>query len=136
MILTFSKDRFVDDIKAGRKIHTIRTDAGNRWKPGMAIHFWRGNPRNVHAKEKPYCFREGECTGVEKITIWRSGTLHGFRARVWRGDVQVDLDDDKIEGLCQNDGLTAGQFRMWFVPPGTDSFTGRIIHWTDKRYAH
>lgn len=31
-------------IKRREKIHTIRK--GNRWKPGMKIHFWMGTPRN------------------------------------------------------------------------------------------
>lgn len=36
---------FEAKIKAGTKIHTIREDEHDRWKPGMAIHFWIGTPR-------------------------------------------------------------------------------------------
>ena len=54
MNLTFSRratlqgiehnTEFERRIKRGEKIHTIRK--GNRWKPGMKIHFYIGTPRN------------------------------------------------------------------------------------------
>lgn len=133
MLLTFSKDRFVDDIKAGRKIHTIREDKPKRWREGMKIHFWRGSPRNV--KSNPYPFGEDTCKSVQDVKIVRTepdGTafIHGMAVLVnnrW-------LQDSEIELLAKNDGLTVREFRLWFVPPGTNEFSGRIIHWTDLQY--
>ena len=69
MILTFSKKQFVERILTGVKVHTIREDKHNRWQPGRKIHFWYGNPRNTHAKEKPYHFATGECYMVDRISI-------------------------------------------------------------------
>ena len=131
MILSFSKDKFVADIKRGTKKHTIRTDKTRRWRKGIKIHFWRGSPRNKHAKIKPYSFDEGVCKGIEEIVIKRSSNLlQGFSVTVggW------GLTPEQIETLVKNDGLTIEQFRMWFIPSGTDMFVGRIIHWTDLRY--
>ena len=51
MLLTYSLDRFVPAILDGTKKHTIRADHHNRWRAGMPIQHWRGNPRNV--KNKP-----------------------------------------------------------------------------------
>ena len=67
MILTFSKQEFVDRIIEGTKIHTLREDKTNRWKTGMKIHFWKGNPRNT--KSNPHQFGEGVCTDVRFIEI-------------------------------------------------------------------
>ena len=66
MILTF-KPQFVEPIKDGTKIHPIRKDKTGRWKPGMKIQFWSGNPRNV--KANPHQFQSGVCTDVAQIII-------------------------------------------------------------------
>jgi len=66
MILTF-KPQFVEPIKAGTKIHTIRTDKKGRWKTGMKIQFWCNNPR--HILVSPYQFQSGICTDVKEIII-------------------------------------------------------------------
>lgn len=131
MLLTFSKDRFVDAIKTGQKIHTIREDKPMRWKPGMKIHFWRGNPRTT--KSNPFPFGESQCVSIQEVFVKRvESTLmtHGMAVLInnrW-------LQDSEIEELATKDGLTIREFRMWFVPPETPEFTGRIIHWTDKKY--
>jgi hypothetical protein len=51
MLLTFTNPKFEKLIKERIKIHTIRADKRNRWQVGTKIHFWRGNPRNIRAKE-------------------------------------------------------------------------------------
>lgn len=68
MLLTFSKPQFVERILNGTKKHTIRDDKKNRWKVGMKIHFWKGNPRNV--KNKPYQFATGIVSEILKIEIY------------------------------------------------------------------
>lgn len=130
MLLTFSKDTFKDQIKAGQKIHTIRVDKSKRWKPGMKIHFWSGNPRNV--KANPYPFGEDKCVSVQEIKIVRSPYIDRTAVQVWVDNKQLS-EEEKIQ-LAQNDGLTLEQFRLWFVPPAYPEFSGRIIHWTDKKY--
>jgi len=132
MLLTFSKDRFMFSIKAGRKIHTIREDNGNRWKEGMKIHLWRGNPRNV--RQNPYSFGEKVCTSVQKIAIHAdfgpSGGLYSF--------VKIDgrqLKPDEVEKLAVRDGFSsARQFYKWFGGKDGGDFFGKIIHWTDFQY--
>ena len=128
MLLTFSKDQFVYEVKSGRKIHTIRTDQNKRWREGMKIHFWKGNPRNP--SKNPYPFGEEVCRGVQEITIERTQKLEGVI-------VHVDgrkLSEVEVDELCKNDGLSFREFRLWFVPPKSPVFKGRIIHWTEKKY--
>jgi hypothetical protein len=126
MILSYSKDRFVHSIKSGRKKHTIRADPKKRWKVGMKIQHWRGNPRNV--KQKPYQFGEGECKGIQEIRIYMYWDLCFC--------VEVDgrdMSQAEIEALAANDDLTVEEFEKWFMPDGQE-FTGRIIHYTDLKY--
>lgn len=118
MILTFSKESFKDKILSGSKIHTIRADKKNRWKPGMKIHFWMHNPRNV--KKNPYQFAEGICNLVLPISIYPSenrfeiGEQGGFK---WM---------NSLNELAVNDG-----FEDWkeMKTLFTNEFHGRIIYW-------
>lgn len=140
MILTYSKDIFVPGIKDGLKIHTLREDPNKRWKPGMSIQHWRGNPRNV--RQHPYKFADGECKAVEEVMIFRDN------ARVFQMDVLVAhwtddhtrqigerwLTDDEIQLLATNDLLGVAAFRRWFLPSGEPCWKGRIIHFTDFLY--
>jgi hypothetical protein len=131
MLLTYSRDRFVTAIQAGTKIHTIRVDWPGRWRVGMKIHHWRGNPRNV--RSNPYQFAVGECLGIQHIVIRAGCNLMKHRLTV-----TVDgrfLTDDEIETLARNDGLTVEEMYDWFLPKeGYRCFSGRIIHFTDKMY--
>lgn len=135
MILTYSKDRFIDAIRAGTKIHTIRTDASRRWKPGMSIQHWHGNPRNV--RQNPYKFADGRCQAVQDIRIIRQGEyvpcVYVFAPR--QGEhAGYFLSDLQVEELAKNDGLSLAEFRDWFVPAEAPEFQGRIIHFTDFKY--
>jgi hypothetical protein len=74
MILTYSNPRFKDLILSGEKIHTIREDKTGRWKPGMSIQHWMGNPRNP--SKNPHQFAKGECKAVQKgFFASKAGTL-------------------------------------------------------------
>jgi len=136
MLLTFSKDQFKDKILDGTKIHTIRTDKSERWKRGMKIHFWRGNPRNTNAKIKPHQFHESHCTSVQKIQfVWRTvneGMLNEGRAvQVWIDGRNVTTDDQIIDALVKNDGFDSRkEFFEWF----NEDFKGKLVHWTKLRY--
>lgn len=133
MILTYSLDRFVDMIRSGSKIHSIRSDHSHRWKPGMSIQHWRGNPRNV--RQKPYQFSFGVCISVQKICIYSRNPE--YDPTDFGIDVSVDgrlLSPAEIETLAINDGLSVAEFKAWFTPPGTPLFFGKIIHFTEKKY--
>lgn len=132
MILSFSEDKFKDRILSGIKIHTIRTDSKKRWRKGLTIHFWRGNPRNTKASTKPHQFNEDNCKCIQKIemTFYPETT-----------EVNVDnrkLSADEVHELAIADGFdSVSDMRKWFVSnlaPETDTFKGRLIHWTKKKY--
>jgi hypothetical protein len=125
MILSYSKDSFEADIKSGIKIHTIRADPKRRWKVGMAIQHWRGNPRNV--RQKPHHFANGICKGIQEIRI--------FNIFNDRDGVRIDgvlLTPGQIDRLARNDGFkSVDEFWEWF---GMQDFVGVIIQFTDFKY--
>lgn len=135
--------RYSNSIYSGQgiepKLHSIREDIHNRWKPGMLIHHAYG------VRTKNYeCFDECPCVSTQKIVIKEYSIGEGdslsysytfeYRdiTKVFR--VFVDdklLDDCEIYSLAKNDGFdTMRDFFRWFNKP----FTGKIIHWTDLRY--
>lgn len=121
MILTFSKKQFAESILSGSKIHTIRQDKKNRWKAGMKIHFWSGNPRNV--KNNPYQFGYGFCTKVEDIQMDFVNNSAVISCKFLKG--QNILDE-----LAKNDGFENWwQLKKWFCENGHEHFfTGKLIH--------
>ena len=132
MILSF-KEQFKDKILKGQKIHTIREDKHNRWKAGMKIHFWKGNPRNVG--KNPYQFAENTVTRTAKIEInWIRDTegdfeVDGKMAKSHRFEVKVNdqiLDDDTLRDLAISDGFDDIEgFARWFKK----GFKGKLIYW-------
>jgi len=132
MILSYSKHDFIEAIIQGEKIHTIRTDVKKRWKAGMSIQHWRGNPRNVHSKVKPYQFHEGVCDGVQEVRIeCMNRSSFGIQYKVWIG-LKI-LSGTETHLLAVRDGLTVKEFSEWFLKD-QDVFIGRIIHFTPLRY--
>jgi len=122
MLLTFSRKEFETLIKQGVKIHTIRQDKHNRWKPGRKIHFWLGNPRNV--KKHPYQFGEGKCTDVAFIEIFPKKNM-----------VRISYDGvnygtfckiQELNELAVDDGFTNWEhMKEWF----SEDFKGKMIFW-------
>lgn len=129
MILGFNL-RFLEPIKKGTKIHTIREDKTGRWKPGMTIHFASG------VRTKNYVqFHEGKCFSTQQIEIRNIFRKTDFNTyTICRHDVRVDgrsLLDEEIEKLAKNDGFNGlDDFFGWF----NQGFKGKIIHWTEFRY--
>jgi len=133
MILTYSDDRFVNLILSGSKIHTIRTDINERWRAGMPIQHWRGNPRNV--RQKPYQFGFGECKSVQHIRIKCYDP--NYSPEHFGILVYIDfryLTESEIETLAINDGLSVAEFKAWFTPLKGQEYVGRIIHYTNLKY--
>ena len=126
MILSF-KPQFIHPIQVGTKIHTIREDKTNRWKPGRKIDFFTGRYTN---KDRRRFAPSKECVSVQKIEIkWDDISLD------WRTvDVLIDdriLSEKEIHLLAKRDGFTWSEdFLIWF----NKDFTGKLIHWTDKNY--
>ena len=132
MILGFKK-QFVEPILEGRKIHTIREDSHDRWKPGNTIQFATG------IRTKNYnCFKEGVCLGVQTIQIMHTiGTVTVYIDGSAFGSVfHHGLDDiyeysNDLLDLAKNDGFEdLESFFKWF----NKDFKGKLIHWTDFKY--
>jgi len=132
MILSFSKDKFKQDVIHGKKITTIRRDSKRRWREGMKIHFWYSSPYVMMTREGlvPHMFGTGIAKRVSDIKIVNNSfsNVNGFYIMV-NG---VWVNDSTAEIICDLDGLTPRQFRLWFVPDDGDEFIGRRIHWTDE----
>ena len=131
MLLTFTKPQFKDLIKQGIKQHTIREDKHNRWKVGMKIHFWLGNPRNVHAKNKPHQFGNGICSRVETVRI-EFKDLHPLEIHdIVRIGPYVLETSQELDALAKNDGFNNwSEMREWF-DNDSRQFIGKIIFWKD-----
>lgn len=138
MILSF-KPKFVDPIKAGSKIHTIREDKPNRWHAGRPIQYATG-VRTKNYKE----FNSGICRSVQFIRIkWIDKIVS-----VEIGSIKTEMkliyffnpSDEKVFGMIEkgemkelslNDGFESIEaFFKWF----DKDFEGKIIHWTNHKY--
>ncbi len=128
MVLGFDK-RFIDPIRTGMKIHTLREDRLLRWKAGMTIHMATG------IRTKNYkCFNETLCRGTQKMQMLLDAMP----------EIYVDgrkLKHSEIELLAKNDGFyELADFVAWFSKnkylreAGDKMIELRIIHWSDFRY--
>jgi tRNA G37 N-methylase TrmD len=132
MILSFSLDSFVEKIKSGAKIHTIRRNVGERWKVGNKIHFWKDNPR--HIAKNPYCFGTGKVIRVNPIAIrYFRQPENSYSYARGNKFVEVTMNGAKLtrmecEELAQNDGFGSfEEFLDWF----DSDFNGSIIFWSN-----
>ena len=122
MILGF-KEQFVEKIKSGQKIHTIREDKNRRWQKGKKIHFATG------VRTKNYNqFKEGECKSIQvvHITPFDRSISIGANGRLNRLDLKNNTMFAKYDGFDNEE-----EFWKWFDKP----FWGVIIHWTDFVYS-
>lgn len=117
------------------KLHTIRLDPHNRWKPGMSIQMvYRGPKYSILDHFNKGIPELEKCVSVQKIEIrWWKNTV--LRKRFpWIKFVKVDgrlLNPDEYFKLIRNDGFdSTPQFQKWF----NEDFTGKLIHWTDLKY--
>jgi hypothetical protein len=117
------------EIEVFPKIHTIRKDELNRWKPGRPIQGYY-HPRTKRMRK----IFEGECKSVQGIEIKHDKhqpNLLPPKVYVESSlDMWRELNDFEIETLAINDGLTVEQFFTWF----NEDFEGKIIHFTDLKY--
>ncbi len=122
MILAF-KEQFVNPILIGKKIHTLREDKTNRWKPDMSIQMATGVRTKKYNK-----FNDDTCNSIQQIEIQRTSDF--FEDTIVKIDGRK-LIEDEVQQLAWNDGFSnLVEFYLWF----SEGFEGKIIHWTDKRY--
>lgn len=129
MILSFKK-QFVEKIKSGQKIHTIREDKKNRWKILNKIHFATG------VRTKNYNqFAEGVCTLIERIEIKYT---HQFGCKIVSVfinnkpsgiarfvDSKISWSSDCVKALAAREGFDSVEdFFAWF----DKDFTGKLLH--------
>lgn len=155
MILLFSKKikkgplkgwitDFEAKIEDGRKKHTIRKDAHNRWEAENIIHFSTGFNKDDQ-------FLKGICTGIQWITIERWSIPDRLplekqyycekRNKYYSIDVSEGmplnyLTEKEMEELAVNDGFdNLEQFFDWFDEYiEVNGWRGKLIHWSDIRY--
>lgn len=105
------------------KLHTIREDKNNRWKPGVMIDFFI----NTRTKDMFRFAPRIPVVSTQKIVIeYNPGKSYPW---VW-----VDerlLNRIKLINLVENDGFDS--IEDFFEYFNTD-YTGKIIHWTDLKY--
>ena len=126
MLLTFSKDSFVNSIINGIKIHSIREDKYCRWKVGMKIHFWRGNPRNI--KQNPYQFGETICNRIDDIDINYVNLTSPKVCLSTDTGLIILKEINLLNAFAQNDGFENWEEMKDFFP---DLFIGKIIYWNN-----
>jgi len=112
------------------KIHTIRTDATDRWRVGLDIHMVVGNQQKWRYQFAPVL----PCLGVQNIFM-SYDRINGLeisingRYHYWRTST-----------LAINDGFTSIQeFEEYFIreckkDKAHQCFVGKIIHWTTLKY--
>lgn len=114
------------------KVHTIREDKKNNWKPGNDIHFVINNRTPDRFQFAPVI----KCVSVQNFKIsyhiiknW-DGTIKNDNAPMIRIDGRV-LNGTEAKDLALNDGFDSLEdFLSWF----NKDFNGKIIHWTDLKY--
>lgn len=109
--------------KVNPKIHTIREDSKNRWKPGTMIDFFI----NCRQKDMFRFAPKLPVVSVQSIIIKR----WGIKPKVYINDSFFPLTDKEVLKLAENDGFdTVKDFFEYF----DKDFEGKIIHWTDFKY--
>lgn len=115
------------------KLHTIREDEKNRWKPGMKIQFVINNRSKNRFQFAPVL----QVVSIQQILIvseLQNGTRWNY--------VEIDgnmLAASTIERLAKNDGFNnSKEFFKYFCkyddPESRAEFSGKIIHWTNLKY--
>ena len=124
---------FVEKLKAGVKLHTIRSNYElwakraakiNAGEMELSIRVWSGKPYRSQQVEVA-CLTK---LGVQRVCITNMGADH--EPAVW---VDGRLIDQGAAILSKNDGLSYWDWHDWFLK-SVSQFKGVIIHFTDMRY--
>lgn len=110
-------------VNINSKIHTIREDKKDRWQVGKLIHFYINNRTKNAFQFAPVL----PVVSVQKIEIIHTEYLNDLI-------INIDgkkLNESEMQQLAYNDGFdNLYKFIAYF----NEDFTGKIIHWTEKRY--
>jgi hypothetical protein len=129
------KTYFVDSIKEGTKIHTIR---GNYelWKKRitevengdaiLSVRIWTGKPYNSK-QEEVFQFNQDSGIGVQKMMIRNDKWNNPFIIK------DCHLRSLDLSYLSKNDGLELEDFKKWFKKSEPYEVMA-IIHFTLFRY--
>ena len=118
-----------DEVKP--KLHTIREDKNDRWKPGVMIDFF------INARQ-PNMFRFAPRIPV--VSTQRILMSYAYGNIIEISINGREINDFKVKELIAiNDGFDSwDDFVDYFIPIIEKSedgfFTGKIIHWTDLKY--
>ena len=112
------------------KIHTIREDKADRWRPGVPIHFVIGNRTKKRFQFAPVV----PVISTQHIVIERNELNFDWDlAPSQVMSIKIDGREGPINLLRQNDGFhSMTNFIRWW--PAGSRFEGKIIHWTDFKY--
>ena len=130
---------FIQKIEAGTKIHTLREDIHDRWKAGRKVQFCTG----VRTKKYKEHFTK-VCTGIQNVKLVFPLT----KDQPYAADLNIYINGELLNPLenhafIMNDGFTSEiDFLRWFFyekkkgkwKQRTDSWSGKIIHWTKTTY--
>ena len=106
------------------KVHTIREDRSDRWRPGKKIHFVINN-RSAHRLQFA---PERRCISVQRIKI--NASMQFVSVEKKDGDWKI-LSPFQLRQLAVNDGFdNVKDFWKWF----NNDFEGKRIHWTHLSY--
>lgn len=136
-ILDFEPENFDFDyfLNCIPKIHTIREDKNDRWKPGTKIDFF------INCRQKNM-FRFAPVLPVvsvqEVLIFWATKYMAIVEVddkylgnAIWDRSFLGMSCDPKVRELAQSDGFDSVEdFFRYF----DKDFKGKIIHWTDLKY--
>lgn len=127
------------------KLHTMREDKHNRWKPGMSIQMvYRGPKYSIKHEFNKGIPELSKCVSTQKVEIYYSdmnGTksvsihidneLFGVVNFTDEGKPYFGLDEKEMKQFMYNDGFDSPEdFFRWF----NKDWTGKLIHFTDLKY--
>lgn len=109
------------------KLHTIRKDPHNRWKPGMKIHPVINNRSKDRFQFAPTVI----CTDVQHVNF---GTKHdAIVVTNFDGSFSNVIQGDDLDTFAKTDGFPdADAILRWFYEDRGMKLS--LIHWTDLRY--
>lgn len=132
MNMMFEK-QFIEPLQKGVKIHSIRVDEKNRWKGFRVIHFkaWSGKG-----------YRSSMIDIIERKSmqstqrVFMSIEPDGLHMTVGTHEL---FGRHEKEEFAINDGFKDwNAFEDYFYPlvekMEDQTYTAKLIHWTDKRY--
>jgi hypothetical protein len=132
MVLGF-KRRFAEYVREGSKTHTIREDAGDRWKVGKMVDAFVDPRQKTMERLMP----STPCVKVEEIEIHIHGA--GCVSNDYRDHYEIKVDgmplgNDEKEMLALRDGFRSSDYRWHFIEmmefwKDRVPFKGKIIHW-------